>query len=120
MVSLAKSRNAFIDYPPVLRSNYAKPAPPQARLLLVFLVKPDGKILDRLENAEMLLAGRVRQLWPGDVRKRQFGVRHPVEQIAQQRQPAECLVVAIDQGPGREFGMGRREHHLARLGVLVV
>ena len=75
---------------------------------------------DRLQHRVALLRRLARQRRPRNVVERKLGVRHPVEEIAQERQPADRLVVEIDQRPRRERRMRLRQHFLARIGVVVI
>ena len=68
-----------------------------------------------------MLALRVMgQAGPVDVGLRKLGVGQPVEQIAEQGQPADRLVVEVDQCPRRPVGMGRGKHLLPRFSVSVI
>ena len=42
------------------------------------------------------------------------------EQIAHQREPPPALVVEIDEGPRRVLGVGRLQHRLARIGIVII
>ena len=54
------------------------------------------------------------------LQRRAFLAGHVIEEVAQQSQPAKLLVVEIDQGPGRIFGVGRLQHRLPRPGIIIV
>ena len=49
-----------------------------------------------------------------------MGVGDPRKQIAHQCQPPAALIVEVDDRPGRMIGVGRLQHRLARLGVIIV
>src|SRR5258707_9680344 len=96
-----------------------------AVMMLVMMAVMVMMLLDRIigdwvKHSEMLLGWLVAERRPANLGQRQLGVGHAVKQVAKQGQPAEGLVVEVDQGPRREVGVGRRQHQLARLGVVVV
>src|SRR5574338_447826 len=75
---------------------------------------------DWLEHAEALFQRLMRKRGPGNIVERQFRVGDAVEEVPQERQPAKRLVVEIDQRPRRELCVSRRQHLLARFGVIVI
>src|SRR5262245_42234880 len=88
--------------------------------IIVMLVLVDRIERDRLEHPVMLLARRMAKRRPGYVGEWQLGVRNAIEQIPQQCQSAKWLVVEVHERPWRKVGIGRRQHELARLGVILV
>src|SRR6476620_2448220 len=89
-------------------------------VIVVVVVLPDRVIWNRMEHPKMLLRRLLAERRPWDIAQRQLGVRHLVQQVTKQSKPAQRLIVEVDQGPGCEIGVRRREHQLASLGVVVV
>src|SRR5213082_2174347 len=130
MVSLISSLVARIPFPPVeaapVGSVYAIRSPTAKASIFVVLVVMMLALLwrlevrDRLQHAVAFLQRPVIERRPRNVGQRKLGVGHLIEEVAQKREPSERLIVEIDQSPRREVGMRRREHHLARLSIIVV